>query len=235
MRIRESKAIHRYVIVVFIVAFLFSLSYGTLASSSGDKSSFLYHHLRRGSELLQEIDELSMIGQAEVMTVEQQEELYFKILSELQRDRGDWRYDVRIKVLSEHDNKAKMGVTIEAKATGLVEEQAFLQQRAKIYDIFRDLGSSPRLTTCLLGHLNGKLNKDDSERLLTQELRNLEARGQEVHWDGRCASASAYLPGLPESKLVGGVLVNIHTALRYHSHDGKTYVILASPVILGEY
>lgn len=223
------------VIKVVVVCFMLSWIFAGNASSNEEKAYFLYDQIRQGAEAWDAVDELSLIGQAEIMTADRPEDVYSKIASSLQNEPDHWQYEVRLQVLSQHENKAKMGLTIETKYARIPEAESFLQQRAKIYYIFQDLGASPRLTTCLLGHLNGKLNKDDSEQLLSQGLRSLGARGQEVYWDGRCASASAYLPGLPESKLVGGVLVNIHTALRYHSQDDKTYVALASPVILREY
>jgi hypothetical protein len=49
------------------------------------------------------------------------------------------------------------------------------------------------------------------------------------------ASITGFSPILPDSLTVGDKRINLNMAMRYSPYDNRTYVIVASPVIPGEY
>lgn len=96
-------------------------------------------------------------------------------------------------------------------------------------------GGSPRITTCLVGWLDGKLEKDKWSETLQEAGRVLGAADTAVAVQPNYASLTGYSPALPETLVIGDKPVNINLAVRYSPHDNRTYVVIASPVITGEY
>lgn len=96
-------------------------------------------------------------------------------------------------------------------------------------------GGSPRITTCLVGWLDGKLEKDEWTNLLHKAGNALGAAVIDTLVDANFASMTAFSPELPDSLVVGDKRVNLNLALRYSPYDNRTYVVIASPVISGEY
>lgn len=96
-------------------------------------------------------------------------------------------------------------------------------------------GGSPRISTCLVGWLDGKLDKDEWPERLHNAGRVLGATVIDSLIQPGFASVIAFSPALPDSLTVGGKQVNLNMAIRYSPYDNRTYVIVASPVIPGEY
>lgn len=96
-------------------------------------------------------------------------------------------------------------------------------------------GGRPRITTCLVGWLGGKLEKDKWSEVLQAAGRVLGATDAAVAVQPNYASMTGFSPALPEGLVIGDKPVNINLAIRYNPHDNRTYVVFASPVITGEY
>lgn len=96
-------------------------------------------------------------------------------------------------------------------------------------------GGSPLITTCLVGWLDGKLEKDEWSGTLHSIRQTLGAAAIDTLVEANYASMTAFAPGLPDSLVVGDKRVNLNMALRYSPYDNRTYVVIASPVISGEY
>ncbi len=96
-------------------------------------------------------------------------------------------------------------------------------------------GGRARISTCLVGWLDGKLEKDRWPETLHRAGQVLGAADGEVVIQPNYAGMTGYSPALPESLTVGDKRINIDLAIRYSPLDNRTYVVIASPVIAGEY
>lgn len=96
-------------------------------------------------------------------------------------------------------------------------------------------GGSPRISTCLVGWLDGKLDKDEWPNRLHNAGQVLGALVFDSLIQSSFVSITAFSPALPDSLTVGDKQVNLNMAMRYSPYDNRTYVIVASPVIPGEY
>ncbi len=96
-------------------------------------------------------------------------------------------------------------------------------------------GSSARISTCLVGWLDGKLDKEKWPEKLEKAGQALGATDAELTVQPGYAGMTGFSPGLPESIVVGDRRININLAIRYSPYDNRTYVVIASPMITGEY
>jgi len=96
-------------------------------------------------------------------------------------------------------------------------------------------GGGPRITTCLVGWLDGKLEHDERYKKLHDAGQALGAEVIDTVAEANFASVTAFSPGLPDSLVIGGRRVNVNMAVRYSPAENRTYIIIASPIITGEY
>jgi hypothetical protein len=96
-------------------------------------------------------------------------------------------------------------------------------------------GGSPRISTCLVGWLDGKLDKDEWPIRLHNAGNALGASVLDTLIQPGFASITGYSPALPDSLIVADKQINVNMAMRYSPYENRTYVIVASPVIPGEY
>ncbi|HWQ61198.1 MAG TPA: YwmB family TATA-box binding protein [Negativicutes bacterium] len=120
-------------------------------------------------------------------------------------------------------------------AETLTETPNSAQLRDRVAAAANSAGGSPRITTCLVGGLDGKLEKDKWSELLHKAGQVLGAADVAVVVQPNYASLTGYSAAMPESLTVGDKLINVNLAVRYSPHDNRTYVVIASPVITGEY
>ena len=96
-------------------------------------------------------------------------------------------------------------------------------------------GDSPHITTCLVGWLGGKLEKDKWLERLDSSGRVLGAVTLDKLVQPDYASATCFSPLLPGWVKAGDKRVNLNMAIRFSLYDNRTYVVAGSPVIIGEY
>lgn len=104
-----------------------------------------------------------------------------------------------------------------------------------IYEILQIFNSSPLITTCLEGYLDGKLRKGEWEFCLKDSFAAVGARRISGLDNGTYMSHIGYSALLPEKITAGGEDVNFNVAMRYHSFDNRTYVTIGSPLIAVDY
>ena len=96
-------------------------------------------------------------------------------------------------------------------------------------------GGSPRISTCLVGWLDGKLDKEVWPERLHNAGEVLDVIAMDTQILPGFVSITGFSPALPDSLTVGDKRINVNMAMRYSPNDNRTYVIVASPVIPGEY
>lgn len=105
----------------------------------------------------------------------------------------------------------------------------------KIGEIISNAGGSPRLTTCLIGWLDGKLEDGDRANRLHQAFKMINTETIDTLDNPEFSSYTGFTAVLPDYLEVGDKKMNINMAMRYSPYDNRTYVTVGSPVISREY
>lgn len=105
----------------------------------------------------------------------------------------------------------------------------------KIGTILTKAGGSPRINTCLVGWLDGKLEEDEWANKLRVAFASIDATVIDTIRYANFASLTGFSPTIADWLQVGGKRININMAMRYSPYDNRTYVTIGSPVITREY
>ncbi len=105
----------------------------------------------------------------------------------------------------------------------------------KIGKTLTELGSQPRINTCLVGWLDGKLNKNDLKHHLVLAFHSIQAVEVDQMFNEDFASITGYTPKLASFFKVKQEKVNVNMAMHYRPSEERTYVTIGSPVITREY
>jgi hypothetical protein len=127
------------------------------------------------------------------------------------------------------ESAAFMMVTI----SGSADQISSLEQ--KVTKILTSTGGIPRISSCLVGWINGKLSNGEWGDILSHSFALLDVKHIDTMSDAKLSSVSGYSPRLPAGLAVGGARVNINMASRYSSTDNRTYITLGTPVIAQDY
>ena len=95
-------------------------------------------------------------------------------------------------------------------------------------------GGRGQIYTCLTGSFNGKLDDGLLREVLHRAFAAVKASVDETAADLHFVSMSGYTSLLADGPGGRGA-VNINMAVRYSPADGRTYCLVASPVITNEY
>lgn len=93
----------------------------------------------------------------------------------------------------------------------------------------------PKVTTCLLGWLDGKLEKDFCILKLNKAFSVINAQVLDRTEYPDMISYSGFAPDLGAGLTAGSKQININMAIRYSRYENRTYIIAGSPVITREY
>lgn len=105
----------------------------------------------------------------------------------------------------------------------------------KISKTLTELGRKPRINTCLVGWLDGKLNKNNLKHRLLLACDSIEAVAGDQMYDDDFASVTGYTPRLANFFKMQQEKVNVNMAMRFSPSEERTYVTIGSPVITREY
>lgn len=105
----------------------------------------------------------------------------------------------------------------------------------KVNTIIRQSGGQPRISTCLTGWFDGKLEQDERGKLLTKAYTALDGIiHDKIHYVN-FSSFSGYSPKIADWLQVGDKRTNVNMAMRYSPYDNRTYILVGSPVITREH
>ncbi len=122
-----------------------------------------------------------------------------------------------------------VSVSEDLSNTGLVEI------RNAVVKVFTDNNLVPKINSCMTGYYNGKLEQNQLEDISRKVLGEVKAVNVEGIRENNLISVSAYSPLIKESVKVKGSKINLNLAIRYNSNENKTYIWLATPLIITEY
>jgi len=123
-------------------------------------------------------------------------------------------------------------VTIEAKAE---ENISIRQMQEKIAGITNKFGSTPHISTCLIGWLDGKLEHGEWPKLLSDAFMAIDAMIIDKLEAEHFVSYTGFTSEITDWLQVDGKRINLNIAMRYNQYDNRTYVTIGSPIITREY
>ena len=115
------------------------------------------------------------------------------------------------------------------------EEDKIIQTKAKLKNIMKKFHSSPTISTCLKGYLDGKLRNDEWSLRLQDAFDSVGGVATKKTNAKTYFSYVGFTPTIEERVIAGKDIVNLNMVMRYNEYDGRTYVIIGSPVISIEY
>lgn len=115
------------------------------------------------------------------------------------------------------------------------EEDKLIQTKTKLKNIMQKFHSSPTISTCLKGYLDGKLRNDELSLRLQDGFDSIGGVPIKRTDAKTYFSYVGFAPTIEERVIAGKDIVNLNMVMRYNEYDGRTYVIIGSPVISIEY
>ncbi|MDI3481303.1 MAG: hypothetical protein PWQ97_958 [Tepidanaerobacteraceae bacterium] len=130
----------------------------------------------------------------------------------------------------EKEPQTYLVVTVASKNLAKLEEL-----RSKVRDAIISCKGQSRITTCITGTFDGKLNKVQQNAILEKFARELKIENFEKMQDDYTVSVVGYSPEIPDSITILEKSYNVNIAMRYNSEDDMTYIWIGTPVISVEY
>ncbi|MGI6485581.1 MAG: YwmB family TATA-box binding protein [Tepidanaerobacteraceae bacterium] len=119
-------------------------------------------------------------------------------------------------------------------ATG-VDMSKLTEMNSKVKEAVKLFEGESKITTCVSGTFNGKLNGADKANILNTITSILKIENIEKNCEELATSLTGYSSLLSEGiKIIDGIY-NINIVLRYNSWEDKTYIWMGTPVISLEY
>ena len=123
-------------------------------------------------------------------------------------------------------------VNVEGKAT---EKFSISNMQEKIAIITQKFSPSPRINTCLIGWLDGKLGSGEWHKLLSDAFMVVDAIIFDQLETEHFASYTGFTSEISDWLQAGDKRINLNVAMRYSQYDNRTYVTIGSPIITREY
>lgn len=130
----------------------------------------------------------------------------------------------------EEEPQTYLVVTVTSRDIAKLEEL-----QSKVKNAVISSGGQSRITTCITGTFDGKLNEAEQDRILEKFARDLKIENLEKMRDDYAVSVLGYSPELSDSITILDKSYNVNIAMRYNSEDDRTYIWIGTPVISVEY
>ena len=136
-----------------------------------------------------------------------------------------------------------MRMTDHAPQTALVlrveRETQDLQDYGPSIDRVRATAESlhavPQISTCVKGFLPDKMENGDSNSLVKRVFEKVKAKEIEGVRSGLVTSVSGFSPLSRDYIVTNGNKMNVQVAVHYDAYQGKTRVLVGSPIVTIEY
>jgi hypothetical protein len=150
--------------------------------------------------------------------------------------RPDNHVVVMAQVVPNQTDKTKTEAYLVVNFESLIEENtAIIPLEEKINKIVKKNGDSPRISTCLIGWLDGKLMDGESQTILKSAFSAIGGIIVDKLVQDHYVSAIGFSSAIGDCIQVSGKKINMNIAIRYSQYENRTYVIIGSPIITREY
>ncbi|NLK21815.1 MAG: hypothetical protein GX308_06980 [Epulopiscium sp.] len=133
----------------------------------------------------------------------------------------------------EKENTTNTYIIVDITLYGQYESIPYLKQ--SIDKIFEENDIKPTTNITLTGNKDGKLTKEKKQTIALDILKNLGAKIEETYETDEIYSVYGYTKLIDDWLISNDKKININCAFRYSDYEKKTYVYLATPVIIVDY
>lgn len=145
----------------------------------------------------------------------------------------DEKVTVIILYSSELDGDKESYVIID-KIQNVRFEDVEIDKKINI-ELLKKYGSEIETTICLVGTFEGRLKEVEKQRMFKSLLNELDATVVENVLTDMYASATLYTPYIYETIELNKKRVNLQVAIRYNELENRTYIWIATPLIIYAY
>lgn len=140
---------------------------------------------------------------------------------------------VEVSRSTEQQGKGERYITVSVKQDRVYQNLADI--RKEVGNVLGRHGIKTRTNVCITGIFEGRLARQELNDKCNDAFRQVDATRVEGISDRNLISISAYSPVLGKPPAAEGSKVNLNLALRYNFDEHKTYIWMATPVIMTEY
>ena len=130
------------------------------------------------------------------------------------------------------ESEVYLVINIEEK---VAECAADIKTEEKITNIIKKFGASPKINTCLIGSINGKLRVGKWCDPLNNAFKVINAKLIDQFETEHFISYTGFTPQIDRSLQIGNQKINVNIAIRYNQYNDRTDVMIGSPMITKEY
>lgn len=105
----------------------------------------------------------------------------------------------------------------------------------KVESIFKDFDKSVEITTCVVGTIQGKLDRSSMEKDMARVLKKFKGKTVEKYFDETLRSYTVFTPLIENFIFSGEKKINLNLAIRYNEYEDKTYIWIGTPIITTGY
>ncbi|HQA59733.1 MAG: YwmB family TATA-box binding protein [Tepidanaerobacteraceae bacterium] len=111
----------------------------------------------------------------------------------------------------------------------------FVYYGKKVQEAVLSLGGESKITSCVTGYFNGKLDEAEQDQILENIYDCLKISHKQIMKDEYTFSLMGYSPLFVDCIEIMDKCYNVNIAIRYNLEDDKTYIWIGIPVISIEY
>lgn len=156
-----------------------------------------------------------------------------QVKGQLQKDGLEMVAILQVVYPSWEKSGSEVYYVINVEGKGNADAAAYYSE--KIGRIMETDTGKPKVATCLLGWLDGKLEKDFCILKLNKAFSVIDAKVLDRTVYPDMISYSGFAPELGVGLTAGSKQINLNMAVRYSRYEDRTYIIAGSPVITREY
>jgi len=152
--------------------------------------------------------------------------------------RGTWANGAQVQIVlksmkfTEHAPQTALVLRVEKDGQELGD---FTHAIEKVRDTALGANAVPQISTCIKGFLADKMEGGESNALVEKTFSAVNAKEIEGVRSDLVTSVSGYSPYSKDYIVTNGNKMNLQVAVHYDAHQGKTRVLVGSPIVTIEY
>jgi len=211
------------------------------AVTKADVEGYTVHNWSVVDKQYKSIDELKKLGTMMNRTLGIQEA---KESMEQQGDqnsyalRGTWKNGSKVQLVlnsmkfQDHTPQTVLVLRVENETRDLSD---YSQSIKLVRETALQAKAIPQISTCIKGLLADKMENGASNALIKQVFQKVKAKEVEGVRTDLVTSVSGYSPLSKDYIVTNGQQMNLQVAVHYDSYQGKTRVLVGSPIVTIEY
>lgn len=152
--------------------------------------------------------------------------------------RGTWKNGSKVQLVlnsmkfQDHTPQTVLVLRVENETSDLSDYSQSIQV---VRETALQVKAIPQISTCIKGLLADKMENGTSNALIKQVFQKVKAKEVEGVRTDLVTSVSGYSPLSKDYIVTNGQQMNLQVAVHYDSYQGKTRVLVGSPIVTIEY